>query len=189
MLLKVILILFLLARFASADVGIGLSWNTESGVVREGMRHCMTDNYRIYNPFDTDVMGYLQASGNLSPIASPEEPKLVPAGTYADKAIPTEICFDIPKVYREKCHLGIFLCEQECKEEKVVFDGHISAMYVLKGPAGTGSAVGSSVAAPLELSVVCEPHGIDWGTPRNAPFYLTIVALLICLSLLVKHFF
>ncbi len=163
-----------------ATVGVGIKWKTESEIVKEGSRVCIT--YGLYNPFDEDVMGFLKATRDLENISEAEEPKLIPAGTDSEHAIPTQICFTIPKVYKEDCLLFGYFCERKCEEEQVVFEGEVVAAYQLKGMEGTGSVTGSSFAVPLRLLVECEPM------KRNlTPLYFLIaLVVLLILSIILR---
>lgn len=184
--MKKILIFFVLwlvfLPLAEATVGVGIKWKTESEIVEEGSTQCIT--YGLYNPFDEDVMGFLEVTGDLENISKAEEPKLIPAGTDSEHAIPTQICFFIPKVYKEDCLLPGLFCEKKCEEEQVILKGQVVAAYQLKAIGGTGSTTGSSFAVPLSLIVKCEP------VKRNLmPLYLLIalVAVLILLIVLRKR--
>lgn len=178
---KIICILFLfvlLCGTASADVGIGLKWFTESGIADEEATSCI--QYGLYNPFSTNVTGYLTATRELSDLYStPEGEKLVPAGTFAKDALMTQICFEIGDVYKEECMAGDFLCKLECKEKEVTYEGEVAASYRTGGAVGgTGSAVGTSMAAPLTLTVRCTPHPVDY-----TPLYMLIVGIIIIIIL------
>ncbi len=170
------LILLLLVPSVSADVGIGIKWNTEWKKVAEGTKTCIS--YGLYNPFDTDVMGYLTATKDLKGIHEAEEAKLVPAGTRSDDSIPTDLCFNIPKVYEEDCLLLGMLCEKKCEEPKKWYKGEVLASYNTLTPGGgVGSSTGSSFAVPLELEVRCEAYARDL-TPLYA-LAVVVVALVV----------
>jgi len=178
LLLFIIWLVFL--PIVEATVGVGIKWKTESEIVKEGSSVCIT--YGLYNPFDEDVMAFLKATGDLENISKAEEPKLIPAGTDSEHAIPTQICFTIPKVYKEDCLLFGYLCERKCEEEQVILKGEVIAAYQPKGIGGTGSATGSSFAVPLRLLVECEPMERDL-----TPLYLLIaLVVLLILSIILR---
>jgi hypothetical protein len=173
----VALVLFLLlASPVTATVGIGLKWYTESEFVSEGEQFCRT--YGIYNPFDTDVTGFLQATEGLGGIYEAEAPKLIPAGISSGEAIPTQICFNVPNVYEEESYFG-FLPQKQCNEKEAILKGEVIAAYDLAGGAGTGSVTGASFAAPLRLRVRCTPM------ERNStPAYFLIIVIIGALTLI-----
>jgi len=159
----------LLAGTVSADVGIGIKWFTESEPVNEGEQKCLV--YGLYNPFDTDVKGFLEATRDLTSIYQAEEPKLVPANTSSKEALPAQICFSIPKVYKEDSFYG-FLPQRQCGVEDVMLKGEVVAAYKLSDGAGLGSATGASFAAPLKLQVRCDPVDRNW-----IPVYAIIILM------------
>lgn len=55
--------LFLVLPLISASTGIGLRWTLIEATVEENSRQCVT--YGLYNPFGTDVRGYLEVTGEL----------------------------------------------------------------------------------------------------------------------------
>ncbi|MBU0530697.1 MAG: hypothetical protein ABIH52_01910 [Candidatus Aenigmatarchaeota archaeon] len=158
-LLSLLAILLILPTPVLADVGIGLKWVTEGEAVRENSQTCIT--YYLYNPFDQDVKGYLEALGDLDELAVAEEPKIIPAGTSSKEAIPTDICFTVPKLYKEECLLGPLLCTRLCDEEPVVYNGEVQSAYNLNFVGGTGSSTGSSISARMRLLVNCEKVELD----------------------------
>ena len=163
------IIFVIILSTASATVGIGIKWFTEAEYVKEGSTHCI--NYGLYNPFDTDVYGYLTASKELEPLYSTEDAKLIPANTPSANVFMTEICFKIPKnIYPKSCILGT-MCERRCQgvEEKS-FKGEVVAAYQIQQISGSGSSTGSSFAAPLVLKMRCEEK------KRN---YLVLVAVIV----------
>ncbi len=170
----ILVFLLIIPGVVQATVGIGIRWYTEAEIVSENSQKCVT--YGLYNPFDRDVYGYIEGLGNLSDIYESEEPKLIPGGTSSDENIPTQICFDIPKVYREDCLAGFFLCSRECEEEQVIYNGEVQAAYTLESTGGTGSATGSSMAARLRLKVQCEPYQKDW-TPLYAIVIIVVIII------------
>ena len=169
---KVFLIfIFLFLIPSSLGGGIGIRWYTESEIVEEGKTYCI--NYGLYNPFEGDVYGYLKATGDLENISQAEPPKLIPEYTSSSQAIPTRICFTIPRVYNLSCIFPNFLCERKC-DKQVVLEGEVLASYYIKEEeVGMGSRTGASFAAPLRLYVKCEEMKRDY-TP------LIIIFLGIC---------
>lgn len=155
-----------------ATVGIGLKWFTEGDYAKEGTSICAI--YGLYNPFDTDVYGYLTATKDLEPLFSSEDIKIVPKGTSSANALPTEICFKIPDdVHPKNCVLGM-MCERSCEGvEPKYYIGEVVGAYQLGANPG-GSAVGSSFAAPLRLLVKCEDIKRDY-----TPLIAVIVAIII----------
>jgi hypothetical protein len=137
---SILLLLFVLTFFSSAcaTIGIGLKWSTESEIAQAGENACIT--YGIYNPFDRDVNGYLEATGDLKEIYTAEEPKLIPASTSSQNAVQTEICFKIPK------------------KPGTILHGEVVAAFKPADVSGTGSAVGTSFAAPLTIAIAKNPN-------------------------------
>jgi hypothetical protein len=164
-----LVLLLLLVSPVTASIGIGIKWTTESEFINENQERCIT--YGIYNPFDTDVMGYLTATQELAGLYQAEEPKLIPAHTSSGEAIPTNICFTVSEVYEEKSYLG-FLPKRQCSEEQVTLKGEIMAAYVLESGPGMGSVTGVSFASPLRLRVTCTPLERNW-----TPVYAIIILI------------
>ncbi|MCK5476775.1 MAG: hypothetical protein KAI55_02555 [Candidatus Aenigmarchaeota archaeon] len=182
--LKILVLLLgiiVLMPIVDATVGIGIKWFTVGEYVNENSQYCL--EYGLYNPFDEEVFGYLTAVKDLENIYEAEEHKLIPSETSSKKAIMTKICFNIPKTYKEDCLIGNLLCERTCNEEQVVYNGEVMAAYELKGNAGgTGSATGTSFAAPIKLMVECEPKNRDW----TLVYILVFLAIVICIRILWK---
>jgi len=176
----VLLVLLSVVPLVRADVGIGIRWNTEWAEVNENSKACIT--YGLYNPFDTQVNGYLKATKDLEKLAETEDPKPVPAGTSSNHTIPTEICFNIPKVYEEDCLFLGMLCEKKCEEPKKAYDGEVLASYKSLSIGGMGSATGSSFAVPLRIEVKCNPYQRDF-----TPVYVLVLAVVI-IALLALYF-
>ncbi|MBU4482065.1 hypothetical protein KKC16_01270, partial [Patescibacteria group bacterium] len=172
------------SSFASASsVGMGIKWYTESEIVDENIKHCVV--YGLYNPypFDTDVEGYLEASGQLEVLYIETTSTLVPKFTNSTNAIPIEICFNVPKVYNESCILGF--CERICPvkdpetpyKNETRFKGSIIGKYSFflgEQSAATGSKTGTAVAVPLELIVKCSAK-----QRNNKAMYTTFILILI----------
>jgi hypothetical protein len=167
-------LLIVLISPVSSDVGIGIKWFTESESVNQGEQKCIS--YGIYNPFDTEVNGYLEATKGLEKIFSAEEAKIIPAHTSSTNFVPTQICFNIPRVYQEDSFYGYFT-QRECSEKEVILAGEVVAAYKLNSGSGTGSATGASFAAPLKLKVACTPLKRDL-----TPVYV-FAALIIAIAL------
>lgn len=168
-------LVFFLIPAAHASVGIGLKWDVESTIIKEESTSCVI--YRLYNPFDSNVTGYLQALGEIKDLALPIEAQLVPAGTSSVDALEADICFSIPNVYKEDCILGPLLCERKCDEPPVQYNGEVQGAYNLGGIGGTGSATGSSVSAPLRITAGCEQLTRDW-TPVYAAIAIVVIAII-----------
>lgn len=169
--LTVVVLFLFLAGTVSADVGIGLKWFTEAEVVNEGEQKCVT--YGIYNPFDTDVTGFLTATRELEGFYQAEEPKLIPAHTSSNEAISAQMCFNVPKVYKEEFYFG-YLPQRQCSEDEIMLKGEVMAAYMLSGRAGTGSVTGVSFAAPMMLRVRCTPLERNW-----MPVFILIVLVMV----------
>jgi len=177
----------LAAGMAQAEtIGIGIKWFTESEVVGENAEHCI--NYGLYNPFDVDINGMLDATGDLKKISRADEPIPVPKNTSSADAKPAKICFDVPKVYKEDCILGF--CKRECPEKvsvepwknEIRIEGNIIAVYVLPETAlsATGSKTGISGSVPLELVVKCEPK-----SRNTAGMYATMAGIAVLAALII----
>lgn len=154
--ISLILLLGMNSVFATSEVGIGIKWSTDTEVVPQGNTTCLS--YGIYNPFDTPVMGFLTAKGNLTNLTIPTEPVEIPAYTYANKSIKEQLCFAIPNVYG-----GNWLTGLSCPSNPITYKGAIVAAYTLpsRTGSGTGSATGTSFAAPLTLIVGCDSRGFN----------------------------
>ena len=178
-----ILAILMLSPMTFARKGVGIVWNTETEIVKEGSTHCVT--YGIYNPWDEDVYAKLGVSKDLENIISNQqsEAKLIKAETFHENAVPIEFCFEIAKTYTNDCLLGPFLCEQVCQEQQVVHEGKIIAMEEASG--GTGGTAGSStslgVSVPLKLKVQCESQNRSY----TLVYVIMIGITLILISLLV----
>jgi len=190
-------VLLIIPSGVLADVGIGLRWETEAQVIKENSKSCVT--YFLYNPFDQDVNGFIKAYGNISDLAIAEDPKIIPAGTLLEDAVPTQICFHTPDVYQENCLLGVLMCERTCSAtqqlypgnytvtrtpegniQNVVYAGDVQAAYDLNFAGGTGSATGSSISARMRVIVNCEKLEMDM-----IPLYVIIVVIVIVVLFLV----
>lgn len=173
----------------SSSVGMGIKWYTESEIVDENINHCVL--YGLYNPspFDVDVQGYLEASGQLEELYLETTPVLVPKFTSSANAVPIQICFNVPKVYVENCILGF--CERICpvKDPEVPykneqrFKGNIIGKYTFsldEQSVATGSKTGTAVSVPLELIVKCNAE-----QRNNTAMYITFAIILIVIALII----
>ena len=156
----ILLMLIMLTFFssASATVGIGLKWVTESQIAQPGENTCVT--YGIYNPFNRDVNGYLEATGDLEEIYTAESSKLIPAGTSSQNAIQTEICFKAPN------------------RPGAILQGEVVAAFRPADVSGTGSAVGTSFAAPLTLTIANSVNALPPGTNMAIGAIIVLAAAL-----------
>ena len=179
----VLMVVLILPQATLARKGVGVVWDTETEIVREGSTHCV--QYGIYNPWDEDVYAILSVSEDLKNIITNEESeiKLIKAGTLHENAIPIEFCFDIAKIYKENCLIGNSICEQKCEETEVVYEGKIVAMEQPSGSSGgtVGSATSLGVSIPLKLKVKCNSHPTDWTLAYVA--IIIVILLLMGLSL------
>ncbi len=175
--LLVLALVVLMASQASARKGVGLKWSTETEIVNENSEHCI--EYGVYNPWDEDVRVSLGVGGELQQVVTSQESevKLIPAHTYHNESIPVTLCFTVPKVYKEDCMLGDFLCEQKCEQDQVVYNGEVVANEVKEGGAGAmGSATALGVSTDLKLKVNCVKHGRDWSL-----VYIVVIVVVVLL--------
>lgn len=172
-----ILLFLLILPNAWALKGIGLQWYTEYAQIEEGKTGCV--EYGVYNPWDENITIGLRASGEIEQFAKIPEPKFVPAETFHESAIRTQICFKMPRVYDKNCKLGSFICEHDCSE-KITYDGEISAIErAPKGSrGGTGSAAVASVAADLKIKAMCKERDLRW-LITFAIVIITIIGLIL----------
>jgi hypothetical protein len=160
------LVLFGILIFSSfVSAGIGIKWSEESALVKEGGKACLT--YSVYNPWDEETYATIGLSGELSQIMTMQESeaKVIPAQTSSSQAIPVSFCFQVPRIYKQDCMVGSFICKQECKEERQVYSGEV-LVSTLPNPnqiTGTGgSSTQMSVSAPIRVRVECTPHSRDY---------------------------
>ena len=153
----------LFAPLASAEKGVGLSWNTEEVTVTEDEEKCIM--YGIYNPWDEDAAIKLLLIGDIENFVSSQssEKIFVRSNTPHQRSQLVEICFKVEQVYEEDCLVGGMLCEQACRDEDVAFDGEVLAAGTSANSEkhATGSATEFGVAAPLEVTVTCTPKPRD----------------------------
>ena len=148
--LTFLFIFFLLfLSIIKADVGVGITYTYEElFLTDEFQENCI--NYKIYNPFDTDVTAIISVDGEIAPLVTRIEPKqfFLPAFNGSDKDIPgklannqpIKVCFK-PKLLRWLPFYPINL------------NGVVIAGAARGNVAGTGSSTVSSVQAPLILRV------------------------------------
>lgn len=170
------ILLLVIISFVDARKGVGLSWSTETELVNENKVHCI--DYGLYNPWDEDVYAILSTSDELSSIVSviERDSMLIKAGTSSSNAIPVRICFEVKKIYKESCILGM-MCEKKCEETQAEYSGQIIVKEKVPDTLqGSGSSVALDVAAPLKIKVTCEK------TERS---YTPLIIILITLILLI----
>jgi hypothetical protein len=181
-LLPLLFSILLFLPLAAAEKGVGIMWMTQSEVVKESQINCI--NYSVYNPFSEDTNIYLTASGALQPFVIDSQSVLVLANTTHDKAIPISLCFNVPKVYKEDCMMGI-ACQRSCSEPEVTYVGEVIAAMAKTENAmtgGAGSATQAAASAPLTLNVSCEPIARSW-----TPIVAIIIVIAILLGLIVAR--
>ena len=119
-----ILVMILVSSFVSG--GVGIKWDRESALAEGGEKACLT--YGVYNPWPEETYVKIGVSEELIDVLDVQDinATLVPAHTSSGEAIPVEFCFEVPKkIYKKNCWLGsFFVCEQQCKEEQMVY-GHV----------------------------------------------------------------
>jgi len=164
---------------ASARKGVGIVWSTESEVVDELSTTCIT--YGLYNPWDEDVYAVLDVSDELKVAVTEKEaePKLISAGTSHQNAVPVELCFVTAKAYEEDCLVDGIICEQQCKQAEVDYEGKVEANERPTGTAGgtAGSVTSLGVSVPLRLKVRCVPHPRDWTVVYAAIIIVAVIAI------------
>ncbi len=170
---------------AFARKGVGIAWSTETEMVTEGSTKCI--RYGIYNPWDEDINVTLSVSSELKSVITKEESetKLIKSGTSHNNAVPVEFCFEIAKVYEENCLIDSVLCEQNCEEPEVSYEGKIMVMEKQEGgnvTGTTGSATSLGVSVPLKLRVKCNQHPRDWTL-----VYVVVIVISIMLIALILH--
>ncbi len=136
-------ILFLAIFVAlSSDVfglGVGLRWSTEAITLKFGETRCI--EYGVYNPFGENSVIRLQTTGNITELVAVVEPAevLVPAGTSSGNAVKVNLC-----LYGKRGNFPY---------KPAVYKGDVLAAIMGSQVGGSGSAVGASVAATLEVWV------------------------------------
>jgi len=177
-------VILALALMQAASAGVGIKWDQESFLVNEGARVCLT--YGVYNPWPDASNVQIVLPDNLKTllISQEAETKLIPANTPSSAAIPVEFCFKVPQIYAKNCLIGGFLCSQECKEEQKVYEGQVSVVSVPGSEdiiGSGGSATQASVAAPLRLKIVCNPHSTDFSLLYMVLGVVAVIGIVIIL--------
>lgn len=158
---KIIGLLLLLLLIPIVNAGVGIVYDSEAIRVNEESKSCV--DYGIYNPFDRNATAKISTGGELNNLTLLSEEVKVPANTYHDNAISTEICFQVPNVYKEDCFFWKIGCKQECDKPVKKYSGEILVSEVVTSKVkGSGSQVTSTVSAPLKVTVKCEPKERDW---------------------------
>ena len=169
--LTFLFIFFLLfLSIIKADVGVGITYTYEElFLTDEFQENCI--NYKIYNPFDTDVTAIISVEGEISPLVTRIEPNnfFLPAFNGSDKDIPgklannqpIKVCFK-PKLLRWPPFYPLNL------------NGVIIVGAARGNVAGTGSSTVSSVQAPLILRI---------GSMKT--FYNFVIVLVIIIAFLI----
>jgi hypothetical protein len=177
----VLLLFFVLVAnlsFVSARSAVGLVWTTESAYVDEDSTYCVA--YGAYNPLEDDTSVVMVIGRELGDFVDLKESSPVPvkAGTEYMDAVSVEACFIIPQVYERNCIFNM-LCERSCEEDEVSIVGDVSLVEKNEATTGgAGSSVSVSVAAPLELFVVCTPEERNWIPVIILVFVLLLIIIL-----------
>lgn len=184
----VFVLVLLLLNIVSA--GVGIKWDSQSRVVKQGGKTCLT--YSVYNPWPKDSYAIIQASGDVEQIIQSQqsESKLIPANTPSSEAIPIKFCFEVPYVYAEgrDCLLGDYVCEQKCSGEQKEYSGEILVTETggpLNGGGSGGSATSMSVSAPISVKVKCDAHSRDYGLVYG---FVAMLSLIVIVSLFIKKY-
>jgi len=177
-----VFIVGMLGSFASA--GVGIKWDRESALAEGGERACLT--YGVYNPWPEETYVKISLSDELQEVLDVQDinSTLIPAHTASTEAIPIEFCFDVPeRIYGKNCWFGgFFVCEQECKEEQMIYEGDVEIRSV-PPPSGGGSSATMAVSAPLRVKVKCVPHGTDY----TLLYVVLAVVALVVITLIMKY--
>jgi hypothetical protein len=157
----VVLLAVMLSSFVSA--GVGIKWDRETALIAEGKEACIT--YGVYNPWPETTYVEITVTEPLLEVLEIQDTETVevPQDTASSDAIPIEFCFEAPKrIYSKDCWVGnFFVCEKQCLEEKVVYEGDVVVSSV-PNPAGGGSSAVMAVSAPLRVRVDCLPFERDY---------------------------
>jgi len=137
--LSLFLTLVVFLSSAVYGLGVGLRWDTEIINVKYGETKCIV--YGIYNPFGTDSAVKLQTTGNITELVKIIEPPeaLIPADTWPADSVDVKLC--------------LYGMRGEFPYKPAVYSGEVLAAITGSKVGGSGSAVGASVAAPLEVRV------------------------------------
>ena len=136
-----LVVFVMLAGPAMAIKGIGIKYGVEYAKFPPG-EGCL--EYKVYNPWDEDVMVELSSGGDLEDLFSSTGTVKVPAGTASSEALPIQICFNLP-----------YLKKAECEGKK--YNGEVVAQEatVVVGK-GAGSSTAVVAAAPLTIEMICD---------------------------------
>ncbi|MBI2670531.1 hypothetical protein HYX18_00925 [Candidatus Woesearchaeota archaeon] len=175
-----LVIFLLLVNFSYARKGVGIVINTQSEIVEENKETCIV--YGIYNPWDENVKAALQTEGEINNILLnyKSEEKLIMAGTTHSQAIPVNLCFKVPKVYKDNCLIGNLLCEQKCDSQQVSYSGNV--IVVEKNEqigAVSGSQTNLGVSAPITIKVKCTVSQRNYAPLWISLFVLVLIAFVI----------
>jgi len=182
-LISLMAILLMVMPFVSA--GVGIKWDRQSAIVKEGGKTCLT--YSVYNPWPEDTWVTIEAQGDITQIITDKnaETKLIPANTPSTNAIPLEFCFVVPNIYPQDCWISDKLfCQEEYNGELKMYSGEIVVKSVA-APASVGGSGGSAtamaVSAPLDVTVNPKNSGRDLtpGYIGLALISLVVVALIL----------
>ncbi len=138
--LCLIVIFILFSPPGAMAFGVGLRWTTEGILLGFGETKCIP--YGVYNPFGVDEFIRLEATGSLSDIVSSINPPeaLVPGGTGPSNATRFDLC-----LYGKR---------GEFPYKPANYHGDVLAIITGTSSAGgTGSVLGASIAAPLDVRV------------------------------------
>lgn len=175
-----ILLLLIIVSPAFARKGVGMVIHTEAISVNEESQKCIT--YGVFNPWDEDVMVYLDTKGEINDIITKEEtqPQLIKAETTDKEARELELCFHVPKVYKGECILGL-ACKQTCLEEKEYKGEVIAVEFKGENEGSTGSSTSLGISSPLTIKVSCQPKERSWSQIYSILVIIAILAILLLL--------
>ncbi len=114
-------------------------------------------------PWEDLSVAVLAAGGEIEQFALDSKEINISPNTFHQDAVLTEICFQT-HIYEKDCLISDWgLCRKECPQEDIAFNGEVSVTEVKRITAeGTGSAASASAAAPLKLTIKCEPYERNW---------------------------
>jgi len=169
--LFVLFIFFLLSlSIVRADIGVGITYTYEELFLTDEFKENCID-YKIYNPFSSDVTAIISVQGEISSLVTRIEPNnfFLPSFNGPDKDVtgklannkPIKVCFK-SKVLRWPPFYPLNL------------SGVVVAGAARGNVGGTGSATVSSVQAPLILRI---------GSMRT--FYNFVIILVITIAVLI----
>ncbi|MFA5855827.1 MAG: hypothetical protein WC867_00580 [Candidatus Pacearchaeota archaeon] len=173
----------LLLAINLVSAGVGIKWDKESSLVKEGEKTCIT--YKVYNPWPEENWVTIELSEELKPILIEQEvdTKLIPANTPSSQAIPVNFCFKVPIIYEEDCLLmDKFICKKDYQGEIKNYKGEVlvkSVQAPTKIGGSGGSATAMAVSAPLAIKVEPKNHA------RNFALIYGIIALLSLLFIII----